>query len=76
MTFFDGMTDAALDAEIERLEREIAYFEECYDAEYRNDDAQGEFNQGLIGTILRESIANLKIVMNEKRRRMGYWIAP
>ncbi|PIF06847.1 hypothetical protein [Candidatus Pantoea floridensis] len=77
MTCFDRMTDAALDAEIERLAREIAVYEDSYDAEYQNkNDVEREFNQGMIKKPMEDTIASWTRAMDERRRRMGFWIAP
>lgn len=77
MTSFEWMTDAGLDAEIDRLAREIAEYEDRYDAEYQTqNDLVREFNQGLIKEAMEEAIASQERAMNERRRRMGFWIAP
>lgn len=76
MTCFATMTDAVLDTEIERLACVIVDCERRYDAEYQYGDGQREFNQSFIKYQLEEAIAIWKRGMNEKRRRMGFWIAP
>jgi len=76
MTPYEKMSDAELDAEIERQTIEIAGHEDRYDAEYQTKDhKEREFNQGVIGGILRECIARRERAMKERRRRMGFWIA-
>lgn len=77
MTCYGRMTDAALDAEIGRLAREIAVYEDSYDAEYQTkNDVEREFNQEMIKKSLEDTIASWKRAMDERRRRMGFWIAP
>ncbi|MGC1018945.1 hypothetical protein WKH24_21830 [Pantoea agglomerans] len=76
MTCIARMTDAILDKEIERLAHVIADCERRYDAEYQWGDGQREFNQSFIKYQLEETIARWERAMNERRRRMGFWIAP
>lgn len=77
MTSFEWMTDAGLDAEIDRLSGERAEYEDLYDAEYQTkNDVEREFNQGMIKEFLEDTIDRLKRAMDERRRRMGFWIAP
>ncbi len=77
MTFFAGMTDTELDAEIERLVRDIVGYENRYDAEYQTkNDVEKRFNQGFIKEVMEEKITSRECVMNERRHRMGFWISP
>jgi len=76
MTCFARMTDAALDAEIERLAHEIAGSERRYDAEYQYEDEQREWSQPFIKQQMEDLIARFERAMDERRRRMGFWIAP
>ena len=75
MTFSEGMTDAALDAEIERLAREVASCEVSYDAEYQTEnDKVRVFNQAVIKEVMEEAMASWERAQSERRRRMGFWI--
>lgn len=77
MTCYTRMTDAALDAEIDRLSGEIAEYEDLYDAEYQTkNDVEREFNQGMIKKPMEDTIVSWKRAMDERRRRMRFWIAP
>ena len=76
MTLYDRMTDAELDQAIDGLANEIAEHEAWFDSQYQHEDEEREFSQAFIGSVLREIIACRERAMAEKRRRMGFWIAP
>ena len=60
------MTDAALDAENERLAHEVAGCERRYDAEYQYEDEQRERSQPFIKQQLEDLIAWWERAMDER----------
>ncbi|MCE2003828.1 hypothetical protein [Enterobacter asburiae] len=77
MTPYEKMSDAELDAEIARLAVEIAGHEYRYDAEYLTKNHNERLrNQATIRGFLLDTLFRQKCAMKERRRRMGFWIAP
>ncbi|MFT4270403.1 MAG: hypothetical protein QM578_05285 [Pantoea sp.] len=70
MADFGHMADAQLDAEIDRLVREIAEFENGVETE------EIDLIILLISDALEDTSDMWRQAMNEKHRRMGRWIAP
>lgn len=69
MTLYDQMTDAELDAEIERLALEIT------DLEIRHDTEEVDLTRWMIRSVMESTLEDQRRAMAERGRRMGFWIA-
>lgn len=70
MTLYDQMTDAELDAEIERLALEITDLENCHDTE------EVDLTRWMIRSVMESTLEDQRRAMAERSRRMGFWIGP